>query len=185
MPAINESAILMISTHGFEQSELDAPRTKLSSAGATVHLATPGGEDIRGWKNKDWGDIAHHDKRLEEVSADDYDAIVIPGGQMNPDILRTNAQAVRLVRDFVEQGKIVAAICHGPWLLIEAGVTEGREMTSYHSIKTDLVNAGANWVDEAVAVSNGIITSRSPANLDAFVTRIIEEVQEGRHKRAA
>jgi protease I len=116
---------------------------------------------------------------------EDYNALVLPGGQINPDILRTKPEAVSLVKQFVDSGKIVAAICHGPWMLVEAGVVEGREMTSYPSIKTDLINAGAKWEDSEVAISNGIITSRNPGDLDAFVSKIIEEVKEGRHERDA
>ncbi|PWE34036.1 protease [Maritimibacter sp. 55A14] len=185
MPAINEARILIMATHGFEQSELEAPRDKLKSTGATVHLATPGGEDIRGWNKGDWGAQAPHDRALGEIDAADYDALVLPGGQINPDILRTDETAVQLVRDFVDAGKIVAAICHAPWMLVEADAARGRRLTSYPSIRTDVVNAGAEWVDEAVVVDNGIITSRNPGDLDAFVTKIIEEVQEGPHPRAA
>ncbi|MEQ8826436.1 MAG: DJ-1/PfpI family protein, partial [Parvibaculum sp.] len=120
-----------------------------------------------------------------DVSHEDYIALVLPGGQINPDILRTQDEAVNLVRDFVSGDKIVAAICHAPWLLVEAGVVQGREMTSYHSIQTDVKNAGANWVDKEVSVDNGIITSRNPDDLDAFVAKIIEEIEEGEHKREA
>lgn len=185
MPAINESKILILATSGFEQSELVAPRQKLSSAGATVHLATPDGSDIRGWDEDHWGDQAHADLSIDQVNFEDYDALILPGGQINPDVLRTIPRAVEIVRQFVESGRIVAAICHGPWMLIEADVVKDREMTSYHSIKTDMINAGANWVDRDVATSNGIITSRNPGDLDVFVDKIIEEVQEGRHPRQA
>ena len=185
MPNIAESKILILSTNGFEQSELETPLNKLKSHGATVHVATPDGEDITGWKGEGWGDKVAADKALSDVSVDDYDAIVLPGGQINPDILRMNEDAIALIRDFVTGGKIVAAICHAPWLLIEAGVVDGREMTSWPSLRTDLKNAGASVVDKPVAISNGIITSRNPDDLDDFVAKIVEEVEEGEHKRKA
>ncbi|MDA9865202.1 type 1 glutamine amidotransferase [bacterium] len=183
MPNISDAKILIMSTNGFEQSELCTPYDKLLAAGATVHVATLDGQSIKGWDDKDWGKSIEADLKISEVNVDDYDALVLPGGQINPDILRADDTAVSKVRDFVAGGKIVAAICHAPWLLIEAGVVEGREMTSYHSIRTDLKNAGAQVVDQEVAISNGIITSRSPEDLPAFVSKIIEEVQEGEHER--
>ena len=183
MTDLNAANILILSTHGFEQSELFVPLEKLKDAGATVHVATPDGNPIKGWKDGDWGDTCEADLRISDVNVDDYIALVLPGGQMNPDILRTDATAVNTIRDFAAQGKILAAICHAPWRLSEAGLAEGREMTAYHSIRTDLKNAGANVVDKAVAISNGIITSRDPNDLDAFVAKIIEEVREGEHAR--
>ncbi len=185
MPKINQSKILIIATNGFEQSELEVPRDKLRQKGATVHVATPDEEAIKGWDKTDWGREAEADAKIGDIRFSDYDALVLPGGQINPDILRTNEDAVKLVKDFVSGNKIVAAICHGPWMLIEAGVVGGRDMTSYHSIKTDLKNAGANWVDREVVVSNGIVTSRNPDDLDAFVAKIVEEVEEGEHQRPA
>ncbi|MBM9595364.1 type 1 glutamine amidotransferase domain-containing protein [Roseitranquillus sediminis] len=185
MPAINDSKILIIATDGFEQSELVVPRDKLREHGATVHLASPSGDGIKGWDNANWGHVVEVDAKIEDVRVDDYDAIVLPGGQINPDLLRTDKAAVKLVKDFVQSDKIVAAICHGPWMLVEADVVRGRDMTSYHSISTDLRNAGANWIDKDVVVSNGIITSRKPDDLDAFVAKIVEEVEEGEHQRPA
>lgn len=186
MPAVNESKILILATHGFEQSELEAPRDRLKAAGATVHLATPGGEDIRGWDKTDWGEIAFHDLDLTDAKAADYDALVLPGGQINPDVLRTKEGAVQLVRDFVEAGKPVAAICHGPWMLIEADVVRGKKVTSYPSIRTDLKNAGADVVDEEVVITDNIITSRNPGDLDAFCKAIMERLQDkGAGKSAA
>ena len=185
MPKISESKIAILATNGFEQSELETPLEKLREHGATVHVVTPDGEDIKGWDEKDWGDTVKADKALSDVKVDDYDCLVLPGGQINPDILRMNEDAVKLVRDFVYGDKIVAAICHAPWLLIEAGVVEGREMTAWPSVRTDLKNAGANVVDKEVAISNGIITSRNPDDLPAFVAKIVEEVEEGEHERQA
>lgn len=185
MTKITEAKILMISADGFEQSELEVPRDKLKEAGATVTLATPDGNNVKGWKDKNWGPEAEAGAAIGDVSADDYDALVIPGGQMNPDILRAIPAAVALVKDFAAAGKPIAAICHAPWLLIEAGILNGRKVTSYASIRTDVINAGAKWEDLEVVVDNGLITSRSPADLPAFVAKIIEEIEEGRHEAAA
>lgn len=183
MPDIENSKILIMATNGFEQSELLGPKQQLTDAGATVHIATPDGGAIKGWDGDDWGDTVPADLKISDVTVDNYIALVLPGGQINPDILRTQEDAVATVRDFVAANKIVAAICHAPWLLIEAGVVDGREMTSYPSIRTDLKNAGAHVVDKEVAISNGIITSRNPNDIDAFVAKIKEEVEEGEHKR--
>ncbi|MFD1695005.1 type 1 glutamine amidotransferase domain-containing protein [Roseibium aestuarii] len=185
MPKITEARILIMSTNGFEQSELEVPLNKLKEAGATVHVATPDGEDIKGWDDKNWGGTVKADLALTKVAAQDYDALVLPGGQINPDVLRVNDDALALVKAFVHGGKTVAAICHAPWLLVEAGALKGREATSYKSIKTDVENAGAHWRDAEVVCDNGIITSRSPEDLDAFVSKIIEEVEEGEHRRNA
>ncbi|GAB4536844.1 MAG: type 1 glutamine amidotransferase domain-containing protein [Roseibium sp.] len=185
MPKISEAKVLIMATDGFEQSELEVPLKKLRERGATVHVATLDGKAIKGWDEKEWGNTVGADLKIADVRVDDYIALVLPGGQMNPDVLRADEQAVAKVRDFVTGDKIVAAICHAPWLLIEAGVVEGREMTSYHSIRTDLANAGAKVVDKEVAISNGIITSRSPNDLDAFVAKIVEEIEEGEHQRDA
>ncbi|MSU90540.1 DJ-1/PfpI/YhbO family deglycase/protease [Rhodobacteraceae bacterium 2CG4] len=185
MPDITDTSILIMTTHGFEQSELFTPLERLREAGATVHVATPDGKPAKGWDKDDWGRTVDADLKIEDASPEDYDALVLPGGQINPDLLRADETAVALVRAFTETGRIVAAVCHAPWLLIEAGVAKGREMTSYHSIRTDVINAGANWVDKDVAISNGIITSRNPGDLEAFTAKIIEEVKEGRHPRKA
>ncbi|MFD2741440.1 type 1 glutamine amidotransferase domain-containing protein [Sulfitobacter aestuarii] len=185
MTDINDAKILILSTDGFEQSELETPLKELKNAGATVHVATPDGEDITGWDEKDWGGKVSADLKLGDVNVADYHAIVLPGGQINPDLLRANKDAVSLVRDFADNGKVVAAICHAPWLLIEAGIIKGRKATSYGSIATDMKNAGAQWEDSEVVVDQGIITSRSPDDLNAFVSKIIEEVKEGKHDRHA
>ena len=177
--------ILILATNGFEQSELEQPRDALKAAGAQVHIASPEQGEIKGWDKKDWGRAVKVDKALSAVKAADYDAIVLPGGQINPDVLRIDKDALALIRSFFDAGKTVAAICHAPWLLIETGIAKGRKMTGYTSIKTDLINAGAVWEDSAVVTDNGVITSRNPGDLDAFSNKIIEEVREGRHQRRA
>lgn len=183
MPKVENAKILIIATNGFEQSELEVPLKKLTEHGATVKVATPDGNDITGWDGGNWGKSVKADLQVADVNVSDYIALVLPGGQINPDILRTDEKVVATIREFVEKDKIVAAICHAPWLLIEAGVVRGREMTGYTSIRTDLKNAGANVVDKEVAISNGIITSRTPEDLNAFVSKIVEEVEEGEHER--
>lgn len=185
MTAIDASRILIMATHGFEQSELTEPLARLRELGAEVKVAAPKAGTIRGWDKTDWGQEVPVDLTVAEVKAEDFDALVLPGGQINPDKLRTDQQAVAIVRRFVESGKPVAAICHGPWLLVEAGVLEGRKVTSYHSIRTDVKNAGGDWQDAEVVVDQGIITSRNPDDLPAFIAKIAEEVEEGRHRRAA
>lgn len=185
MTQITDAKILIMATNGFEQSELEVPLNKLREAGATVHVATPDGEAITGWDDKDWGDAVEADLTIGEVEVDGYAALVLPGGQMNPDILRMNDQAVDIVKKFHDSGKVLAAICHAPWMLIEAGVVRGREVTSWPSLRTDLENAGGVWKDQEVATDNAVITSRNPGDLDAFVAKIIEEVEEGHHERDA
>lgn len=185
MPRIDQSKILVIATDGFEQSELEFPRDQLRVKGATVHLATPGGQAIRGWEGDDWGREVPADLGIAQARAGGYDALVIPGGQINPDLLRRREDVLSLVKAFHDAGKVIAAICHGPWILVEAGLVSGREMTSFPSIRTDLVNAGADWQDRAVVADAGIVTSRSPDDLKDFVAKIVEEVEEGRHRRMA
>ena len=184
MPDISQAKILIIATHGFEQSELEVPRDKLK-AGAHVAVASPDGKEIKGWEKKNWGHPAPVDMAIKEAKEGDYDALVIPGGVMNPDKLRTDEAAMKLVRDFVASGKVVAAVCHGPWLLVEADALRGRQATSWPSLRTDMRNAGAKWVDQEVVTDNGIITSRKPEDLPVFVSKIIEELREGRHHRRA
>ncbi len=183
MADIAGKKIAILATNGFEQSELEVPLKKLREAGATVDVVSPEGGEIKGWDMKEWGHPVKVDKTLGEVSAEDYDAIVLPGGQLNPDYLRVNQQAIALIQDFYSAGKTVAAICHAPWLLIEAGIIKGRRATSYKSIKTDVINAGGQWLDQEVVTDQGLITSRQPSDLDAFSAKIIEEVREGRHER--
>lgn len=186
MPNIRDARILIIATDGFEQLELTVPRDELRKAGANVEVATPTGSSIRGWDKTDWGDSAPADLKIADAEPEDYDAIVLPGGVINPDKLRIDADAMRVVKAFLDSGKVVAAICHGPWLLVQADAARGRTMTSFKSVRKDVENAGANWVDQEVVVDNGIVTSRSPDDLEAFVSKIIEEVEEGRlYSRAA
>ncbi|MBP0485093.1 type 1 glutamine amidotransferase domain-containing protein [Sagittula salina] len=185
MSKIADAKVLIIATHGFEQSELEFPRDQLRVKGATVHVATLDGQTIKGWEGSDWGRDAEADLKIADADASQYDALVLPGGQINPDLLRVEDHAVNLIKSFAEQGKVIAAICHAPWLLIEAGLVSGRAMTSYGSIRTDLKNAGANVVDQPVVADNGIVTSRKPDDLKDFVSKIVEEIEEGRHDRAA
>ena len=173
--------IAILATNGFEQSELEVPRDALKQAGATVEVVSLQAGEIKGWDRKDWGRPVKVDKTLDQVSAADYDAIVLPGGQINPDLLRVEPKALQLIKDIFNAKKVVAAVCHAPWLLIETGIAKGRRMTSFKSIKTDVMNAGANWEDAEVVVDQGVITSRNPGDLKAFSAKIIEEIKEGRH----
>ena len=177
--------ILILATNGFEQSELEVPRDRLKAAGAEVHVVSPEQGEIKGWDQKDWGRPVKVDKALGDAKAADYDAIVLPGGQINPDLLRVDKQALALIKAFFDAGKTVAAICHAPWLLIDTGIAKGRKMTSYPSIKQDVINAGALWEDSEVVTDKGVITSRNPGDLEAFLNKIIEEVLEGKHERKA
>lgn len=178
---INGKKVAILATDGFEQSELIVPRDALLKAGAEATIVSLEPGSIRGVKGHEWADEIEVDQGIDRVSAEQFDALVIPGGVYNPDKLRTGERAVQLVRDMFKLLKPIAAICHGPWLLIEAGVVDGRQATSYWSIRTDMKNAGAEWKDEEVVVHNGLVTSRSPDDLAAFCDKLIEEIGEGRH----
>ena len=173
--------IAFLATDGVEQVEYTEPRKAVEQAGGTAHLISLESGEIQGFNHLDKGDTFPVDKAVAEASADDYDGLVLPGGVANPDFLRNDKDAVAFVRSFFESGKPVAAICHGPWTLVEAGVVEGRTLTSWPSIQTDIRNAGGEWVDEEVHVDSGLVTSRNPDDLDAFCAKLIEEAAEGVH----
>jgi protease I len=165
--------VAILATDGFEQSELLEPRKALEEAGATTRVISPAGQKVKGWNHKEWGNEVPVDVPLDSARAEEFDALLLPGGVMNPDQLRMNPKAVEFVKHFTEAGKPVAAICHGPWTLIEAGAVRGRTMTSWPSLKTDLKNAGANWVDKEVVNEKGLVTSRKPDDLPAFNREMI------------
>jgi len=179
--ALNGKRVAILAADGFEESELSVPRAALQKNGVEVHVVTPQGKGIRAWAETDWGDTYEADAALADVNESDYHALVLPGGLFNPDTLRLNQDALDFVKAFFQAGKPVAAICHAPWILINAGVVEGRRMTSVASVAQDLRNAGVDWVDEPVVVDNGLVTSRTPKDLDAFNAKLLEELQEGRH----
>src|SRR4051812_36046704 len=178
---LNDKKVAILVTDGFEESEFTQPLEALKEAGATVEVISLKKDNIKSWSEKNWGAEYPVDKSIDEVDAKDYDALVLPGGVMNPDQLRTNESVVGFVAGFFDDGKPIAAICHGPWTLIETGELKGRKVTSYPSLKTDLTNAGAKWVDEEVVVDNGLITSRTPKDLPAFCQKMVEEIAEGVH----
>ncbi len=179
---ISGKKVAVLVTDGFEQIELTSPREALIAAGAEAPIVSPKPKTVRGWQHTEWGDSFDVDIQLDDARPEEFDALLLPGGVMNPDNLRTYDPALEFVRHFFENGKVVAAICHGPWTLINAGVVKGRTMTSYHTIRADLENAGAKWMDKEVIVDNGLVTSRSPDDLDAFIAKMIEEIGEGRHE---
>lgn len=174
--------IAILATHGFEESELKSPKEHLEQQGWTAHIISPKAGSIKAWAEKDWGQEYNVDKTLDEVSATEYDALVLPGGVINPDQLRTNEKALSFVQDFFKQHKPIAAICHGPQILINAGAVDGRNLTSVDSISIDLKNAGAKWEDSEVVVDNGLVTSRTPEDLPAFNAKMVEEINEGQHE---
>lgn len=173
--------VAILVADGFEQIELTEPRRALDEAGAKTYLVSPKTASVRGFNHDEHGDQFPVDVTVEWASVDDYDALLLPGGLMNPDTLRIDGQAVDFVRSFFDEGKPIAAICHAPWTLIEADVVRGREMTSWPSLRTDLINAGAHWVDREVVVDRGLVTSRWPDDIPAFNKKMIEEFAEGNH----
>lgn len=182
---VNGKKVAIITENGFEEIELTSPKKALEEAGVTVHIVSPQQEKVKAWDHDHWSGEFQVDVQLANANVEDYDMLIIPGGVMNPDKMRTDADAVSFVQQFLESGKPVAAICHGPQVLIETGMISGRKMTSYHSIKTDLINAGVIWEDKEVVVDNGIVTSRSPKDLEAFNQKVIEELAEGIHATTA
>jgi len=170
--------VLILATDGFEQSELIEPRKALEKAGIETVVASPKSGEIKGWNHTDWGESVKVDAALSEVSVEDFDALMLPGGQMNPDSLRTDDEVIGLIEDFDEAEKTIAAICHGPWLLVEADIVEGRAVTGWPSIRTDLENAGAQVFDEEVIVDGNLITSRKPSDIPAFAQALIDALED-------
>jgi len=185
MPDIAQSRIAILATDGFEQSELEKPLSQLRKAGATVDVVSLKAGEITGWDKKDWGSAIAVDRTLDQAKASDYDALVLPGGQINPDLLRVEKSAIEFIKAFDRSGKPIAAICHAPWLLIEAGLVKGRRATSYQSIRTDMINAGARWEDSETVRDGHVITARKPGDLDAFVAAIVEAVEGSSQERFA
>lgn len=182
MENLDRKTVAILATNGFEESELREPKIALEKAGADVEIISLEKGEIKSWNNGDWGKAYKVDKTLNEVTQADYNALVLPGGVINPDILRRDKNAISFIKSFFEHHKPVAAICHAPWLLAEADVLQGRNVTSFSSIKTDIINAGANWTDEEVVVDAGLVTSRNPDDLPAFNDKLVEEVYEGKHE---
>lgn len=182
---LNGKRIAVLATDGFEQVELTEPVKALKDAGAEVQVIAPKGGSIQGFKHHDKADKTSVDAALDSVDAGGFDGLVLPGGVINPDALRLEPKAIAFIRHFVQAGKPIAAICHGPWTLIDAGGVKGKTMTSWPSLKTDLTNAGADWVDRSVVTDKGLVTSRKPDDLADFCRKMIEEFAEGRHTRAA
>ncbi|WP_124980626.1 type 1 glutamine amidotransferase domain-containing protein [Nonlabens xiamenensis] len=174
--------VAILATNGFEEIELTSPMKALKDAGIDAHIISPEKESIKAWDKDHWSESYSVDKHISEVSADDYDSLMLPGGVMNPDQLRQNKESVSFIKDFFKQKKPVSAICHGIQPLIDADVLKGRTLTSYPSLRKDVENAGGTWVDEEVVVDEGFTTSRTPDDLDAFNAKLVEEVREGKHE---
>ncbi len=182
MGKLNGKKVAAVVTDGFEQIELDSPVERLRNEGAEVSIISPKSGTVRSWRDGDWGTEYNVDRNISEAAVEDYDALLLPGGVINPDKLRRDTATVTFVRKFVDSKKPIAAICHSPWTLIEADAVRGRKLTSFGSIQTDLKNAGANWVDEEVVVDAALVTSRSPEDLPAFNDKFVEEIVEGKHE---
>jgi protease I len=178
---LSEKKVAILAADGFEEVELTKPRAALDEAGATTKVVSLKSGKIQGMNHADKGETVAVDQTLDAAKPEDFDALMIPGGLMNPDALRSSEEALEFVRHFFREGKPVAAICHAPWVLIDAGVIRGRTLTSWPAIKTDVRNAGGNWVDQEVVVDNGLVTSRKPDDIPAFNKKMIEEFGEGRH----
>ena len=185
MATLTGKKVAILTENGFEEVELTSPKKALEEAGAEVQIVSPQKEKVKAWDHDHWSIELPVDVQLDSARVEDYDALVLPGGVLNPDQLRMNKKAVEFAQQFLEIGKPVAAICHGPQLLIETGLIEGRNMTSYPSLQTDLKNAGVLWVDKEVVVDNGLVTSRSPRDLEAFNKKAVEEIREGQHSPTA
>lgn len=185
MANLSNKKVAILVADGFEQVEMTKPREALDKAGAKTFIISPVAGEVEGWNHFDKGDKFAVEFLLEEASAKDFDALLLPGGVANPDQLRINPKALDFIRGFFDAGKPVAVICHGPWTLIDAGVVKGRTITSWPSVKTDLINAGAKWVDEECVVDNGLVSSRKPDDLPAFIDKMIEEFGEGKHDSAS
>ena len=181
MATLTGKKVAILTENGFEEVELTSPKKALEDAGAEVEIVSPQKEKVKAWAHDHWSIELPVDVNLKDADPNEYDALMIPGGVLNPDKMRLNEECVQFAEHFLQQAKPVAAICHGPQLLIETGLLEGRNMTSYSSIKTDLMNAGALWIDREVVVDNGLVTSRSPEDLNAFNKKMIEEIKEGKH----
>ena len=184
MPDTNQKRVAILTENGFEEVELTSPKKAMEDAGIKVDIISSEEGKVKGWNHDHWSIELPVSVSLSDADIDDYDALMIPGGVINPDLMRINRDYVNFAKGFMESGKPVAAICHGPQLLIETGLLDGRKMTSYPSIQTDLKNAGANWVDQEVVVDNGLVTSRSPKDLDVFNKKLLEEIREGVHEHA-
>jgi protease I len=185
MGKLDGKKVAILAAEGVEQIELTEPRKAVEREGADVVMLSVEAGDFQGFNHLDKGDMFTADKAVKDVSVDDFDGLILPGGVANPDFLRTDDDAVGFVRDFTQSGKPIGVICHGPWTLVEAGVLEGRTITSWPSLQTDIRNAGGNWVDEQVHVDNGLVSSRKPDDLPAFCAKVVEEFCEGRHEAAA
>jgi protease I len=181
MAQLKDLKVAILTENGFEEVELTSPKEAMENAGVKVEIVSPQAKEVKAWKEKDWGITIKTDVELSKADPENYDGLMLPGGVMNPDKLRTNPQAIEFIKHFLDAGKPLAAICHAPQSLIETGLIDGRRMTSYPSIKTDLINAGVQWEDKEVVVDHGLVTSRSPKDLNAFNKKLLEELAEGVH----